>query len=280
MDAAIKQLDQDLARASYAESTRLKYCAHAQEFALHLGKPITEASRDEVRAFIDAVMAREGGVSKKHERAYALMFLFRKTLGRPEMVSFIKLPKRHSALPVVLSKKEVHRLLNAFRSPRHQAIAMVMYGAGLRVSEAVALTISDIDGPRNVLIVRRGKGGKPREVKLSPALYDWLRAYWSRTRPALPYLFAGVKGRPPLTLTVRQAIAAAAAQAGIKKRVTPHVLRHCFATHLLEEGTDVRVVSALLGHARLETTARYARVTQKLIRQTPSPLDLLPQQRW
>jgi len=280
MDKSIEQLDQDLARAEYTEKTRRAYHARAEELARHFGKPIADISREELRAFVDTVVTGQERAWAREECACALLFLYRRTLGRPDMVSFIKIPKRHSALPVVLSKGEVHRLLNAIRSPRYQALAMVMYGAGLRVTEALSLTSGDIDGERGVIRVRHGKGDKPREAKLSPTLYEWLRAYWSRTRPPLPYLFADFKGRLPQRSTVRKALAAAATQACIKKRVTPHVLRHSFATHLLEEGTDVRVVSALLGHARLTTTARYARVTEKLVRQTPSPLDLLPQPRW
>jgi site-specific recombinase XerD len=122
---------------------------------------------------------------------------------------------------------------------------------------------------------------KAREAKLSPTLYAWLRQYWDRERPPLPYLFAsGKTGKRACAESVRAALADAAKQAWIKKRVTPHVLRHSFATHLLEQGTDVRVVGALLGHASLTSTARYGRVTEKLVRQTPSPLDLLPHKRW
>jgi site-specific recombinase XerD len=155
-----------------------------------------------------------------------------------------------------------------------------MYGAGLRISEAIALEVRDIDGSRGVLQVRHGKGNKAREAKLSPTLYEWLRQYWARERPPLPYLFASPKtGKLPHAVTVRKALARAAKEAWIKKRVTPHVLRHSFATHLLDDGTDVHVVRELLGHASIKTTARYARVTQKRIRETPSPLDLLPQRR-
>jgi integrase/recombinase XerD len=184
-----------------------------------------------------------------------------------------------SALPVVLSKSEVHGLLNAIRRPRYQAMAMVMYGAGLRVAEVRQLKVDDVDGVRGVLRVIDGKGGKSREAKLSPTLYQWLRSYWLRTRPPLPYLFADAQGRLPTQSTLRKALAKAAQQAWIKKHVTAHVLRHSFATHLLEEGTDIRVIGALMGHSSIQTTARYARVTEKLVRETPSPLDLLPQPR-
>jgi site-specific recombinase XerD len=180
----------------------------------------------------------------------------------------------------VLTLKEVQGLLNAIRTPRYQAIAMVLYGAGLRISEALALEVRDIDGERGVIRVRHGKGDKAREAKLSPSLYHWLRDYWRREQPPGPCLFASKKtGKLPLAATVRDALSRAAKDTWIKKRVTPHVLRHSFATHLLEQGTDVRVVSALLGHSEVTTTARYARVTNKLVRQTPSPLDLLPQRR-
>jgi integrase/recombinase XerD len=279
MDKTIHQMDQDLARGGYSSETRRRYHACAEELTLHVGKPIATVTRDELRDFVDAVVDGEGGVYAKQMKLCALLFLFRKTLGTPEMVSFIKLPRQHSPLPTVLSKGEVHRLLNAIQKPRFQAMAMVMYGCGLRIQETLALTTDDIDRERSVIRVRNGKGGKPREVKLSPMLYEWLRAYWFRTRPSLPWLFANRHGQLPHPATVRRALALAATEARIKKRVTPHVLRHSFATHLLEEGTDVRVVGALLGHASIRTTTRYARVTEKLVRQTPSPLDLLPQPR-
>jgi integrase/recombinase XerD len=157
---------------------------------------------------------------------------------------------------------------------------MVLYGAGLRISEALALETSDVDGARGVLIVRHGKGDRAREAKLSPSLYQWLRRYWARPRPRAPYLFACPRlGALPLQDTIRKALAQAAKDALNKKRVTPHVLRHSFATHLLDEGTDVNVVRQLLGHTSTDSTARYARVTDKRVRETPSPLDLLPQRR-
>jgi site-specific recombinase XerD len=279
VDKTIEQLDQDLARAAYSESTRKRYRGVAVELGAFVGKPIPSITREELREFVQAVTERPVSVSTLQQRLCALLFLYRRTLGKPEFVSFIKLPRKHSALPEVLSKDEVHALLNSIQNPRYQAIAMVMYGAGLRISEALALTVDDIIAARGVIIVRHGKGDKPREAKLSESLYQWLRQYWRRARPPLPYLFASRRGILPFKGTIRRALALAAKRAWIKRRVTPHVLRHSFATHLLEEGTDVRVVAALMGHAWIQTTARYARVTEKLVRQTPSPLDLLPQPR-
>jgi site-specific recombinase XerD len=177
----------------------------------------------------------------------------------------------------VLSQAEVDAFLKALRHPLYQTIAMVLYGAGLRIDEALALEVTDIDGARGVLRVRHGKGNRAREAQLSPTLYQWLRDYWGRQRPPLPHLFASRRtGRPPTQDAVRHAFALAAEQAQLTKTVKPHVLRHSYATHLLDAGTDVRVIQALLGHSSLRTTMRYTRVSTAIVQKTPSPLDLLP----
>jgi site-specific recombinase XerD len=280
MDKCIEQLGQDLARSKYAKTTQGRYVRTAKELREHCGKPLAELTRDDLRSYVDAISGGALSPFQQSDRLCAVLFLFRRTLGRPEQVSFIKLPRRHSPLPSVLSLDEVNALLRALRHPRNQALAMVLYGTGLRIREAIALEVSDIDGSRGVIRVRHGKGDKAREAKLSDSLYEWLRRYWAHQRPPLPYLFASPKtGKLPRPATIRKALARAAKEAWIKKRVTPHVLRHSFATHLLDEGTDVHVVRELLGHASIATTARYARVTQKRVRETPSPLDLLPQRR-
>lgn len=279
MDITVERFEQDLARAGYAKHTRQRYVAVGMRLSARFKRPVASLSRDDLRQFVDEVLASMGSASTKSNALCAVRFLFAKTLGQPDMVSFFRLPKKHSPLPTVLSVEEVNALLRAIRTPRYQAIAMVLYGAGLRISEALALEVRDVDGPRGVLHVRHGKGDKAREAKLSPSLYQWLRDYWARERPPLPLLFASPRGCVPTQNSIRKALALAAKEAWIKKPVTPHVLRHSFATHLLEHGTDVRVVGVLLGHASITTTARYARVTEKLVRETPSPLDLLPQPR-
>jgi site-specific recombinase XerD len=281
MDQSSEQLGQDLALAKYAKSTGKSYVKTAEHLSRRFGRPLAELTREELRSYVEEITARGKSASWVIRQLAALAFLYRKTLGRPEMVSFITYPKRSRPLPTVLSLEEVGALLMAIRHPTYQAIVMVLYGAGLRITEALALEVSDIDGARGVIRVRHGKGDKARESKLSQSLYLWLRQYWGRLRPPGPYLFASRKtGKPPGAETIRAALSLAAKQAWIKKHVTPHVLRHSFATHLLEQGTDVRVLQALLGHASIQSTARYARVTDKLVRQTPSPLDLLPQRRW
>ncbi len=280
MEPSIHQLGQDLALAKYAKSTRSLYVRTAEHLANRFGRPLADLTREELRTYVEEITARGKSASWITTQVCALSFLYRKTLGQPERVSFLSYPRRKRPLPTVLSLDEVGALLGAIRLARYQAIAMVLYGAGLRISEALALEVADIDGARGVIRVRHGKGNKAREAKLSPTLYTWLRQYWARERPPQPYLFASRRtGKPPRQESVCTAIADAAKKAWIAKRVTPHVLRHCFATHRLEQGTDVRVVGALLGHASLRSTAHYARVTEKLVRQTPSPLDLVPQRR-
>ncbi len=281
MDKSITRLGQDLALAGYAKSTCKQYVRTAEHLANRFGEPLDELTREQLRTYVEELAGRCRSASWMTTQIAALSFLYRKTLGQSELVSFLSYPRRRRPLPTVLSLQEVGALLSAIRVARYQAIAMVLYGAGLRISEALALQVTDIDGARGVIRVRHGKGDKAREAKLSPTLYGWLRQFWAREQPPKPYLFASKKtGKPPLAVTVCAALADAAKQAWIAKRVTPHVLRHSFATHLLEQGTDVRVVGALLGHASLQSTAHYARVTEKLVRQTPSPLDLLPQKRW
>ena len=280
MDKSIEEMRQDLALAGYAQDTQKRYLNTVTRLSVRFKKPMAELTRDELRDFVSSTIAMDRSGSWKRMELAAVVFLWRKTLGRPERVSFVSWPSSPQRLPTVLSLQEVDALLRAIEHPRYQALAMVLYGGGLRLSEALALEVSDIDGARSVLRVRHGKGDRAREVKLSKSLYSWLRSYWAREQPPKPYLFASrLTGRPPNKETVRDAFAQAAEQAGIKKHVTPHVLRHCFATHLLEAGTDVRVVQGLLGHASIYTTARYARVTEKIVRATPSPLDLLPQKR-
>lgn len=277
MDKSIEQMERDLAFAEYAKSTREAYLKTATELAGHFQRPVAEVGREDLRGYVERLRARGRSASWLKMKLAALVFLFTKTLGRPTDVSFIVWPRQYSPLPTVLGQEEIAALLQALRHPVYLAIAMVLYGAGLRIDEALALEVSDIDGERGVLRVRHGKGNRAREARLSPALYQWLRRYWDRQRPPHPYLLASRQtGRPPTQEAVRRALALAAEQAGITKTVTPHVLRHSYATHLLDAGTDVRILQALLGHRSLQTTMRYTRVSTTLVQKVPSPLELLP----
>lgn len=277
MKTTLNQMRQDLARTGYGAPTQASYWRIAQAFLSSSDRQVDALGRDDVRRFIETLEAKNMSASTMKMWLSGLIFLFRKTLGRPHEVSFISFPRQHSPLPEVLSPEEVERLLAKLEGQRYKTIAMVLYGTGMRIDEALSLTVGDIDGVRGVIRIRHGKGNKARNAKLSPALYEWLRSYWACERPPRPYLFSSWQtGKPPMQNTVRAAFAKAAEAAGIAKRVTPHVLRHSYATHLLEAGVDLRVIQVLLGHANLATTARYVRVSTKILIKTPSPLDLLP----
>jgi integrase/recombinase XerD len=211
----------------------------------------------------------------------ALRFLFTVTLYRPDLVHRLTVVRQPRRLPDVLSVEEVALLLQAAPGPKYKAAFATAYGTGLRVSEVVALKVGDIDSERMLLRVEQGKGRKDRHAMLSPQLLEQLRAWWreGRRRGALlpaGWLFPGRNPIEPLsTRQLNRAVHAAADAAGIKKRVSPHTLRHSFATHLLEQDTDIRVIQVLLGHAKFDTTARYTRVANTTIRSVTSPLDRL-----
>lgn len=268
------QMRQDLALAGYALVTQRLYWLDARRFVARFGKPATEMGRAELRQYVEELKARGLSASRLKQHFAALKFLFDKTLGRPTEVSFLSWPSQPRPLPRVMSTGEVGALLSAFQSPKYRAIAMTMYDAGLRVSEACALEVTDIDAARMVVHVRHGKGGRPRDVPLSPMLLEVLRAYWKLERPPLPYIFVGYGTRRPLRPSaVQRALLCARADAGIRRRVTAHVLRHSFATHLLEAGTDLRVLQQLLGHRDVSTTAGYAHVAHELLCTIKSPLE-------
>jgi site-specific recombinase XerD len=207
----------------------------------------------------------------------ALKFLYCKTLGRPEVVSFLSTPKCPKRLPRVISPEEVERVLAALELPKFRVLFTTIYAAGLRIGEACALHTSDIDAGRMVIHIRDGKGGKQRLAMLSPQLLTILRDYWQQQRPAAPYLFTGKTGKPVHPQVARAALRLAAASAGLAhRRITPHVLCHSFATHLLDGGTDLRVIQVLLGHDSIDTTTAYVRVSTAILTKTQSPLERLP----
>lgn len=272
------QMRQDLALAGYAQSTQRKYWLDARALAARFRKSPTELGRVEVRQYVEELMARRVSPSRLKVHFAALKFLFEKTLGRPDVVSFLSWPTQRQTLPRVLSPEEIASLFAALQTPKYRAVAMVMYGAGLRIAEACALEVTDLDAARGVIHVRRGKGSKPRDVVLAPKLLAALRAYWKVERPPQPFLFVGTgTGRALSTDSMRRALKRARGDAGLRGIVTAHALRHSFATHLLEAGTDIRVIQQLLGHRDLSTTAGYTRVAHALLVKTESKLDsLLP----
>jgi integrase/recombinase XerD len=210
----------------------------------------------------------------------AIQFLYQNTLEMPWGSACFPRAKRPQRLPVVLSRKEVEQFFHHVPSLKHRAALMTCYGAGLRISEAVALRAADIDSERNLIRVEQGKGQKDRYAMLSPRLLSVLRAYWRAARPRNQWLFPTWRSDRHLTsAAVSQACRDASQQCGLHKRITAHTLRHSFATHLLEQGTDIRVIQVLLGHSRIDTTARYTAVTPQAIARAVSPLDTLGVQR-
>lgn len=267
----------DLELKGYAAGTVACYVAAAQDFAdFFPGRSPARLGQGDVRRWVEHLEGSGIGPQRLRAHFAALRFLYGKTLGRPELVSFLSWPRERERLPVILSPDEVGRLLESFDTLKYRALFATVYATGLRISEACQLRTSDVDAARGVIHVRHGKGGKERLVTLSDRLLATLRAYWRAVRPPAPFLFQNASGGPVHREVARAALARAARAAGISKRVTPHTLRHCFATHLLESGTDLRVIQVLLGHSSLRTTSRYARVSAKLVARTASPLDLLP----
>jgi integrase len=232
MESVIDRMRQDLTRAGYAKSTQGHYIRTATAFIDGVDRPVEALGQDDVRQFIGKLEAKGKSASWMKMHLAALVFLFSKTLGRPNEVSFISFPRQHSPLPTVLSVDEVGVLLEALHHRIYRGIALVLYGTGVRIEEALSLEVGDIDARRGVIHVRHGKGDKARAVKLTPTLLEWLRRYWAQERPAKPYLFASRRtGRPPTQDTVRAALAQAADEAKLTKRVTP-VNGHPKLTHL------------------------------------------------
>src|ERR1700719_274715 len=241
---------EDMTIRKFASKTQHDYVQRVKHFAAFLRRSPDTASFEDVRRYQLHLAARGAGVPTLNQSVSTLRFFFNVTLGRADIVNhtqFIHVPRK---LPVVLSPEEVARFLDAAPGLKYKVALSVAYGAGLRVSEVVALKVSDIDSKRMVIRIEQGKGHKDRYVMLSPHLLELLRAWYNVARPQ-GWLFPGMNPVKP---------------------VSPHTLRHSFATHLLEQNTDIRVIQVLLGHAKLDTTALYTRVATKIIREIVSPL--------
>lgn len=276
------KMEQDLKLRGLCENTRETYLRCARAFVKHYRKSPTEMGKAEVRDFLlHLVEERKLSPSTYNVYGASLKFLYSHTLGRPQEVAWVGQMRVTRRLPAILSAEEIEQLLDALRSLRMQAVVMTAYGAGLRVSEVVHLEVADIDSRRMVIHVRHGKGNRDRYTMLPQRLLELLRAYWKEQRPAGPELFPGPEPGSVLSPdAVGKALKQAAERAKIRKRVHPHALRHAFATHLLEAGTDLRTLQVLLGHASIRTTALYAQVSPAMIRKTKSPADRLRKTAW
>ena len=247
--------------------------------AKHYRRSPDQLTNDEVQAYLaHLILERKVSWSTCSQAANAFRFLYHVTLGHPRTDFHVPLPKQPQKLPEILSREEVWRLLAAPPHPRHRLLLTTVYGAGLRVSEAITLRVSDIDADRMTIRIEAGKGAKDRYVPLAARLLQDLRAYWTTTPPGV-WLFANRHGTRPLDHTVAQKIyTMAKLRAGIQKQGGIHALRHAFATHLLEAGVDLHTVQRLLGHRQISTTMRYFHLSQGRLVGTRSPLDL-PQPR-
>lgn len=272
-----QRMIEDMKLRNLSAWTQETYVRYVADFARYFGKSPELLGPEEVRAYqVHLFQERGFCYNSLTVASSALKFFYRVTAPQDWSVEQIPVPKRPRKLPVVLSPEEVAQFLAAIKNIKYRAIFMIAYGAGLRVSEITHLRVHDIDSRRMVIHVCQGKGKKDRYVMLSPRLLAVLRLYWQATRPSY-WLFPGVKPNMPCSVvSVRYACKQARLDAGLSKRVTPHMLRHCFATHLLETGTDLRIIQVLLGHNSPRTTARYTHVSTEQLQQTQSPLDSLP----
>ena len=272
-----RRMADDMKLRNLSQSTIDAYTYHVGRFAAFLGRPVEDATPEDVRSFqLHLLEVCQVGWSSFNQAVCGLRFLFRVTLPRPWPVSMIPFGKRPKTLPAVLGANEVDRLLQCVRSIKHRTFLLTLYAAGLRLSEAAALTIPDIDSQRMQLRVAHGKGAKQRLVPLSPRLLQALRDYWKQVRSP-KYLFPGKTFAAPLSATtIQKTCKQAAAQAGLVKKVSPHTLRHSYATGLLEAGVDLLTIGRLLGHKSFMTTMIYLHVRRPHLDSTPSPIDWLP----
>jgi site-specific recombinase XerD len=271
-------MDRELRIRGMAEQTRATYLGRMRCFVRHFMRPPDQLTAEDVKQY-QLFLTKERGVSWNtfNSHVCGIRFFYRHVLAVEWEVEQIPYQRPGKRLPVVLSREEVAALLDAVANLKHRAILMVLYSAGLRASEAIHLRPPDVDSRRMMIRVDQGKGRKDRYVMLSARLLETLRQYWREERPA-SWLFPGQDPWRPLRReSVNRFFACAKERAGISKRVSPHSLRHAFATHLLERGVNLRVIQRLLGHRSLRSTQIYTHVAENYVRDTVSPLDdLLP----
>jgi len=270
---------EDLRRRNYSPDTIRGYIRAVQQFAQYFGRSPEQLGAEHVRRYqIYLLHEKKLAPGSVENCVSALRFLYKRTLKRRDLAfDDLPFPKQPRSLPTVLSQDEVTRLIEMTQNRMHRTILMVLYATGLRRTEASRLKVSDIDSQRMIIHIERGKGLRDRDVPLTPKLLEALRDYWRWKKPR-GYLFpskVGTVERPISDKTVWNICKAAATRAGIKKRMSPHTLRHSFATHLLEAGTDLRTIQLLMGHERLEDTTVYLHLSQTHLHAAVNPLDQL-----
>ena len=271
-----QRMIEDLTIRNYSPRTIEVYVDRVAKFAQYFGQSPDQLGPAHIREFqVFLVQTKKASWTKFNQSVCALRFFYRVCLGKTWMIEHIPFPKQPKRLPVVLSRQEVTRLFGAVSNIKHRTILMTLYATGLRLSEMLALQLGDLDSQRMLLRVRQGKGGKDRYVPLPETLLEHLRRYWKQYRP-FTWLFPGADLHAPLTAsTVQRVCTKAARKAGLSKKVTPHTLRHSFATHHLEAGTNLKTIQVLLGHRNLNTTSIYLHVAAQAPGQSRDALDLL-----
>ena len=277
LDPPIRRMAEDMQVRNLAPSTIKAYSYHADKFCRFFGRSAEQLGPEEIRQYqLYLVNEKKASWSLFNQAVCGLRFLYEVTLDKPWTIRHIPFGKRPKTLPTVLSDQEVARLLQCVKNSKHRTVLLTCYAAGLRLSEATHLRIPDIDGQRAQIRITNGKGRKERVVPASPRLLQELRVYWKLQRPG-NYLFPGKTADSPLSgSTIQKVCKDAAAQAGITKGVTPHTLRHSYATGMLEAGVDLLTISKLLGHASFVTTMVYLHVRRQHFDRSPSPIDWLP----
>ncbi|MFQ5700120.1 MAG: tyrosine-type recombinase/integrase [Myxococcota bacterium] len=266
----------DLRIRNYATRTIETYIGRVARFAQHFGRSPERLGPEHIRSYqLFLIEEKKASWAVFNQTVCALRFLYETTLGRADVIQHIPFPKQPRKLPVVLSVDEVERFLQAVSNLKHRTVLETMYASGVRLSEALNLRVGDLDSSRSLIRVEQGKGRKDRYTLLSSTLLERLRDYWKRCRPS-SYLFPGQRADQPLSPTVIQrACPIARLEARISKRVTTHTMRHCFATHLLEAGVDLRTIQVLMGHGSLNTTARYLHIVSGAVQSRRGAVDLL-----
>jgi integrase/recombinase XerD len=274
------RMAEDLQLSGYSPTTAKKYLHYSKQFAAYFMRPPEEMGAEEIREFLLFVINERDFSHHTYRQVLAsLSFLYKVTLKRPMEFEQIKPRKKMRPLPEVLSGSEVERLLDAVYSINHRAILMTMYASGLRAMEACRLLVTDIDSTRMLIHVHAGKGKKDRYALLAKRQLETLREYYREARPRT-WLFPGKTREGHISYgRVREVFLASAKRAGIMKKVTPHILRHCFATHLIESGVDISIVKEFLGHRSIQTTQIYTHLGVQRVKGVTSPLDLLGTER-
>ena len=277
-----KMMLEELQRRNFSEHTIRYYVRTVEDFARHFNRPPDRLGLQHIREYqAELFQKRKLSAGTVTIRLAALRFFYIKTLKKPWSIAETPYPKKSHRLPTILSQEEVARLIDAALTPFHRTLLMTLYATGLRCAELTHLKVSDVDSKRMVIHVHAGKGRKDRDVMLSPKLLDELRKHWRRLRQKTSdWLFPGNRWHtadyPIDEKTPRHACQGAARRAGLSHAIHPHTLRHCFATHLLEAGADLRTIQILLGHSSLKETTIYLHLSKRHLSTTPSPLDSLP----